>query len=883
VVTIDEPSGGALRDAEAALDIAYSDRGRARRLAERARRQRDADPDVVAVAEHALGLVALAGGDLGAAEVHLRRSIDVAAGGGRDQHAAAARGTLGYALTLAGRTDDALQEIDRAMTVLEGLEGVRLRMQRALILTELGRFDEASSGFDRALAGLRGDGVAQLIEGDIRTNRSILRYRMRDWRGAEEDLDRAEALYAAGGHAGRLANVAHNRGVAAATRGDVPAALAWFDDAEDAYRVQGRDSGLIPVDRAEALLSVRLIAEARDAAAAAVEQYTRQRNAVDLVHARVVLAQAALAGGDTAAARAEAEMAATAAERQRRPGWAALARHVVLRARWDAGDRSEATLRAGQRTIARLDDAGWVVAALEARLIVARVALLLGRVPTARRVLVAAAQARRDGPADLRARAWHAEALLRSSAGDRRGTVAALRQGMRVLHRFRASLGASELRAHVSSAAGDLAGMGVQLAVQAGEPESVLEWAERWRAGAMLVRPARPPDDAALARELAALRQTVAEASAAAADGRDVTPWIQRQAALEESVRRRARHAPGDHRPAATIPTATQLQEALGPRALVEYVVAGGELHALILADARLRLRTLGHADSPELPLRALRYALRRLAYETGSRASLDAALILAEEKARVLDELLLAPLGDDIGTSPLVIVPTGALHALPWAALPTCRGRSVSLAPSATLWHRAVNTTARSSDRIVLAAGPGLPHAGAEVATLARRYQDASRFTGRRATVEAVTAALDGAGLAHVAAHGHFRADNPLFSSIRLHDGPLTVYDLERLAEPPAHVVLSACDSGLPTVHPGDELLGLAAALLAMGTRSLIATVVPVPDDASRPLMLRLHQHLSKGEQPAAALAKAQADTWRTAATRAQVAASGFVCFGAG
>ena len=55
--------------------------------------------------------------------------------------------------------------------------------------------------------------------------------------------------------------------------------------------------------------------------------------------------------------------------------------------------------------------------------------------------------------------------------------------------------------------------------------------------------------------------------------------------------------------------------------------------------------------------------------------------------------------------------------------------------------------------------------------------------------------------------------------------------------------VVLSACESGLPAVHPGDELLGLAAALLAMGAKSLVATVVPVLDDASRSLMLSLHR----------------------------------------
>ncbi|GAA2644914.1 hypothetical protein GCM10010399_93530 [Dactylosporangium fulvum] len=147
---------------------------------------------------------------------------------------------------------------------------------------------------------------------------------------------------------------------------------------------------------------------------------------------------------------------------------------------------------------------------------------------------------------------------------------------------------------------------------------------------------------------------------------------------------------------------------------------------------------------------------------------------------------------------------------------------------------------------------------------------------------MEAVLGALDGADLAHVAAHGLFRSDNPLFSALRLVDGPLTVYDLERLARPPRRVVLSACESGLSAVHPGDELLGLTAALLGLGATSLVASVVPVPDAATRPFMLRLYRHLRSGAGPAAALARARRDL-AGADPAARVAAAGFACFGAG
>ena len=143
---------------------------------------------------------------------------------------------------------------------------------------------------------------------------------------------------------------------------------------------------------------------------------------------------------------------------------------------------------------------------------------------------------------------------------------------------------------------------------------------------------------------------------------------------------------------------------------------------------------------------------------------------------------------------------------------------------------------------------GPGLGSGGAEVPAVAAQDPGAEVLDGADATVAASLAALDGAALAHVAAHGHFREDSPLFSSLTLADGPLLVHDLQRLHRPPHRVVLSACESGVMQPVGDQELLGLAAALLSMGTAGVVSSLAEVDDAATVEVMVALHASLRAG-----------------------------------
>lgn len=873
--------GASAGQAEQAVTLAPIDPERAQALGFEARRLARAarDAEALSTAELAIGSAAKERNDLPAALRHLRQALQVADRAGLPLHAARARLALASALLMQGDPAAAMRETKRAEPGLRGGDLGRLHAQRAVILHVQGRLEEALELYRRALPVLRrvGDGP---YESKVLNNRAMLHSSRGALAAADADLRRVEQLSSAMGMGRTTAITRQNLGFVAALRGDLPAALAWFDRADAWFGANGIVDAVGLRDRCEALLPAGLVVEARRAAEEAVRHLAAEGRGLFLAEARLLLSEAALRDGDPVTGRVEAERARRAFARQRRPGWVAIARHAELRAAWLGGERSPALRASARRVAAALAAAGWVVPALDARLIAAHLALELGRPEEARGELASAARARRRGPVDLRSRAWHAEALVRLAAGNRRGAASALRAGMRVLDRFRGALGATELRAHVSAHAADLALLGLRLAVEDRRADRVLAWAERWRASALQLRPVRPPDDSVLEAGLAELRQVTNQIEQGVLTGRDVASLQRRQVALEQAVQRRARHVAGDAYGLPPPPGVAELAAPLGERALVEMVELDGRLHAVVVAGGRASLHRLGGLEEATGELAGLRFGLRRLAFGHGSPASREAAAAAVAHAASRLDHLLLGPLRTRLGgEGPLVLVPTGALHALPWSALPSLAGRPVSVAPSAALWRRAATMLPAAKPagwRVVIVEGPGLPGATGEVTALAGHYPQAICLAGPGATVAAVAGALDGAGLAHVAAHGAFRVDNPLFSSLQLADGPLTVYDLEGLGRAPQLLVLSACDSGLSGVRPGDELMGLAGALFALGMRTLIASVVPVPDTATTELMLALHEALKAGLAPANALA--QAGSGRDAAVSAS-----FVCFGAG
>ncbi|MFF8588758.1 CHAT domain-containing protein [Streptomyces althioticus] len=800
------------------------------------------EPLHASVAHQVIGIWQRDFGDMRLALRHLRRARDWAARAGSADREADVLATLGVALVHSGRTRQGLDALGRGVQRGTGHTRARVLFRRAYSWWVLGHHREALEDVRRAVPVLRQAGDV-IWTARALTLRATVHLALGAVERAEADFASAEDLWAVTDQEHDKADAVESRGLAAFRSGDVPAALRLLDEAEERYAKLGTPTFMLSIRRCEVLMAAGLAAEAlaeADTAIAELDSIGGQstRKAELLLAA----ARAARQADDPATATARAGLAVRLFAGQRRAWWEAHARLVLTGARHAAGKRSGRLVR-DAAAAERLVELG-APAAPEAFLLAGRIALDLGRTADAERHLAVAARSRRNGPPLARMTGWAAQALRARAAGSTRGVLEACRRGLDVLDDHRMTLGASELRARATAQGAELAALAQQAALRSGGPRRLLVWSERWRATALSAPPTRPPADPELLSHMTAYREIAARAEEARMEGRPVPALEREQRRLERAIRSRTLHMRGEAHGDDTRFDVGRLLERLGDGVrLVELAVVDGRVQVLLCGQSRVRRFEAGLLAAAETEAEHVQAGLRRLAHP-GAQARLP----VVEAAGRRLEELLLGPAAAHLGDGPVVIVPPGRLHRVPWALLPSLRERVVSVSPSASSWLRARETRPPRGGRQVLVRGPGLATGGAEVTRLADRYRGATVLEHRDATVPRVLTELDGAGLAHIAAHGTFRTDGPLFSALRMADGPLIVHDFERLGRSPYRIILSCCDTARFATVGADELLGLVTALLPLGTAGVVACSAPVNDAAVVPLMLALHEGLAKG-----------------------------------
>ncbi|MFJ9537364.1 CHAT domain-containing protein [Streptomyces sp. NPDC101225] len=833
--------------------MVFADPGEARA---RAQGVLDAGPSPwrASVAHQVIGIWQRDWGDMKMALHHLRQARDLAARAQAPDREADVLAALGVALVHAGRTRQGLEALERGVTVSSGHTRARVLFRRAYASWVLGRHREALEDVRRAVPVLRqADDVIWTAR--ALTLRATVHLALGAVDRADADFTAAEALWDTTGQDHDKADVVESRGLAAFRQGDIPAALRLMDEAEERYAKLGTPSFMLSIRRCDVLMAAGLAPEAltvADAAIGALDgiggQSTRKAELL------LAAARAARLADDPHTAIARAALAVRLFAGQRRTWWETHAQLVLLQSRVASGRRSGRLVADAAAVAERLASFG-APAAPEASLLAGRIALGLGWTADAERHLTVAARSRHGGPPLARMTGWAAQALRARAAGSGRGVLEACRRGLDVLDDHRMTLGASELRARATEQGAELAALAQQASLDSGGPRRLLTWSERWRATVLAAPPTRPPADPALLGDLTAFREIAARAEEGRRDGRPIPVLEREQRRLEREIRSRTLHLRGAAPGAEDRFEPARLLRRLGDVRLVELAVLDGRVQVLLCGQGRVRRFEAGLLADAETEAEHVQAGLRRLAHPGA-----EGRLPVVEAMGRRLEELLLGPAAAQLGSGPVVVVPPGRLHSVPWALLPSLRERVLSVSPSASSWLRARETEPPPGGRQVLVRGPGLATGGAEVSELADRYGAPLLLEEDSARATRVLEALDGAALAHIAAHGTFRADSPLFSSLRMADGPLIVHDFERLDRSPYRIILSCCDTARLAAVGADELLGLVTALLPLGTAGVVASSAPVNDAAVVPLMLALHKGLETGLSLAEALRDARA-----------------------
>lgn len=216
-------------------------------------------------------------------------------------------------------------------------------------------------------------------------------------------------------------------------------------------------------------------------------------------------------------------------------------------------------------------------------------------------------------------------------------------------------------------------------------------------------------------------------------------------------------------------------------------------------------------------------------------------------------------PIGDD---STVVVTPDRVLHRVPFHALHDGTSYlvercAVVISPT-TL---AEPTAVRTPDLRLLVVGvpdERAPHIADEVARVAPAdTSSATVLLGDAATAEAFGSATRDATHVHLACHGMYREENPLFSSLRFADRWSTLSEVLELDLAGKAITLSACESG--RADDAAEPVGMAWGFLAAGARSVVVSQWVLDDESSAEVMASYHDHLRAGGSSERALRSAQ------------------------
>lgn len=852
----------------------------------KALRATDGGPLVGAMADWAAGLAALtqgrmvdAGNAFDAADAALRAL-------GRDHEAAQTRVPRMIVFSVLGRHDAARAcgEAALAAFVAAGDErsAGKVQLNLGTMLTQLDRHAEAAPLFRQAAVRAARAGDRELsIRADIALANALT------WRHDFDEAlrvdERARMRARTHGFAVLEAQACSAIGRIELLRGHYDRALRTLAQARQQLAEAGASAQhLIDAELAlaDAYQAVDLLPEARTLYSAAIRSAEALQADAERATALLERARVQRRLGDTGAALLGFEQARALFEAEGNEASAAWAELSMAAALLDRGDAVAARRQAADAA-ARLEAAAIQRWALEARALEAAAAMAAGDLQAARALLMRTlAAADRVAPVQWACHAALGELAWREGdlAGARRHTESALRG----IEQTRELLPGDGFRTAFGADADALHDRLVQLTLAESRPAAeVLEGVERGRSHALtlvLAEAEAGAADADGAAERTALNWVRQRRREALADG-DLAALKElgdEQARCEHDLLeacRRAQLLRAVERPAAAAGPAftagsAHLALAAG-QAIVAFHCTATRWLACVVTPHGTRVVELD-GSGVAARLRGLRLQLDALGLGGPQRLRGDhGAQLLQRTRAHLqaLHAALWAPLAAILGDAQrVVVVPHGPLHQLPFAALHDgqhwlVQRHALSVSPSVAWALESLSLPTESPQRALALGhgGDGLAHVESEARAVAGCFDGAALLLGAAATQAALREAAPQAQVLHLACHARFRADNPMFSALELADGPLALHATPSLRLKARLVTLSACETGLGRMAPGNASIGLVRGFLLAGVRSVLASGWAVDDAATAELMCEFYRRLRSGEDPATALAGAQ------------------------
>ena len=302
---------------------------------------------------------------------------------------------------------------------------------------------------------------------------------------------------------------------------------------------------------------------------------------------------------------------------------------------------------------------------------------------------------------------------------------------------------------------------------------------------------------------------------------------------------------------------------------LLQYYRVRDAFYACLLSRDRLKIVPLGSVLELRRALQLLRFQLSKFRLGPDYIYTFHRQLLEAT-RAHLQNfyQQLVAPIARDLDAAHLIVAPHEFLHYLPFHALldgdEYLDARySISYTPSASVYYLCASRDRRpAAGALVLGVpDPSAPQIESEVRAVASVLPDAEVYLGEAATHEVLRERGAHARYLHIATHGQFRQDNPMFSSISLGTSQLSLFDLYQLHLPSELVTLSGCGTGLNVVVGGDELIGLKRGLLYAGAQGLLLTLWDVHDASTARFMKLFYERLGSSSSKAEAVRQAMAE----------------------